>query len=91
MNVTKTGSHADHLLRQTRVHHIQLSSMADAKANILLTTSLLVITLSVRYLDDPHLMWPTINMLCFSLLTMFLATYVVMPHLPYFFIIRWCS
>ncbi|MFT5283994.1 MAG: hypothetical protein ACI8TQ_000145 [Planctomycetota bacterium] len=86
MDISKPGSHADHLLRQTRMHHIQLSSMADFKANILLTTSLIVITMSVKYLDDAILKWPTVNMLCFCLLTMLLATYVVMPHLP--FIVR---
>jgi len=82
MKIEHPGSHAEHLLRQTRMHHIQLSSMADAKANILLTTSLVVVTLSVRYVSDPLLKWPTLSLIAFCLLTVALATYVVMPHLP---------
>ena len=82
MKISTPGSHADHMLRQTRMHHVQLSSMADAKANILLTTSLLIIPLLVQYLDDELLRWPTVNMLAFCLLTALLAAYVVMPHVP---------
>jgi len=82
MKISTPGSHADHMLRQTRMHHVQLSSMADAKANILLTTSLLIIPLLIRYLDDELLRWPTVNMLAFCLLTALLAAYVVMPHVP---------
>ena len=69
MEIKQRGSHLDHLLRQTRMHHTQLSSMADMKANILLTMASVVITLSVR----------------FCLMTIGLATYVVMPKIPFSF------
>jgi hypothetical protein len=47
MKIQQPGAHYDHMLRQTRIHHVQLSSMADIKANMLLTMSSLVVTLCV--------------------------------------------
>jgi hypothetical protein len=46
MEIKQGGSHLDHLVRQTRMHHTQLSSMADMKANMLLTITSVVITLA---------------------------------------------
>ncbi len=83
MKVKQPASHFDHLLRQTRMHHMQLSSMADVKANILLTMASVVITLSLRYISDPQLRWTSIVLMTFCLATIVLATYAVMPHLPF--------
>lgn len=84
MEIKQRGSHIDHLLRQTRVHHAQLSSMADMKANMLLTITSVVITLSVRYITEPHLKWAIVVLIAFSLMTIGLATYAVMPKIPFF-------
>jgi len=73
------GGHIDQLLRQTRAHHVQLSTMADFKANILMTMSSVVLTLSVRYLSDPLLRLPAILLMIACLLTLALAVYAVMP------------
>jgi len=78
----KAEGHLDHLIRQTRMHHMQLSAMADVKANILLTMSSVVLTLSVTNIADPVLKWPTLILISFCLLTIALATYAVMPKLP---------
>ena len=83
MKVEEAGSHLDHLLRQTRMHHMELSSMADVKANILLTMSSVVMTLSLRYINDPELKVATLILMVFCLTTIVLATYAVMPHLPF--------
>ena len=83
MEIKQRGSHLDHLLRQTRMHHTQLSSMADMKANILLTMASVVITLSVRYIAEPDLKWATTVLIVFCLMTIGLATYVVMPKIPF--------
>jgi hypothetical protein len=82
MEITKPGSHLDYMMQQTRNHHAQLSSMADMKANILLTLSAVVITLSVRHLTEPHLRWAALILIVFCLLTILLAAYAVMPKLP---------
>jgi Family of unknown function (DUF5706) len=80
--VKQHGSHADHLMRATQFHHVQLSSMADVKANMLLTMSSVVLTLCLpQVLKNDHL-WPLYILICFCLLTICLATYAVMPKLP---------
>ncbi len=83
MEIKQRGSHLDHLVRQTRMHHAQLSSMADMKANMLLTMASVVLTLSVRYITEPHLKSATIILIVFCLLTIGLATYAVMPKIPF--------
>ena len=80
--IEKTGSYLDHLMRATQFHHVQLSSMADVKANMLLTMSSVVLTLCLpQLLKNSHL-WPLYILIGFCLLTICLATYAVMPKLP---------
>lgn len=74
-----SGHYVDEMLRVTRQHHIQLSSMADVKANIMLTLASLVLTFSIRYLSDPVLRWPVLTLTFFCLVTIFMAAYAVMP------------
>jgi len=83
MEIKQRGSHLDHLVRQTRMHHTQLSSMADMKANMLLTLASVVITLSVRYITEPPFKWAISVLILFCLMTVGLATYAVMPKLPF--------
>jgi len=58
--------------------------MADMKANMLLTITSVVITLSVRYITEPHLKWAIVVLIAFCLMTIGLATYAVMPKIPFF-------
>ena len=82
MKIEKHGSHLDHLMRATQFHHVQLSSMADVKANMLLTMSSVVLTLCLpQVLKNSHL-WPLYILISFCLLTICLAAYAVMPKLP---------
>jgi hypothetical protein len=82
MNIPQPGSHLDHLIRQTRWHHAQLSSMADVKANMMLTISSVVLTLSVRYLTEPLFRPAAIVLIFFCLLTVIMAAYAAMPKTP---------
>ncbi|MFQ5822849.1 MAG: Pycsar system effector family protein [bacterium] len=82
MEIAQPGLHLDHMLRQTRMHHVQLSSMADVKANMLLTMATVVITLSAPHIMKPHLKWAVLVLIAFCLLTIVLATYAAMPKLP---------
>lgn len=82
MNVPQPGSHLDHLIRQTRWHHAQLSSMADVKANMMLTISSVVLTLSVRYLTEPLFRPAAIVLIIFCLVTVIMAAYAAMPKTP---------
>jgi Family of unknown function (DUF5706) len=84
MQVSRPGSEVVYLLAQTRVHHMQLSSMADLKANMLLTMSSIVVTLSApRVMLNGNLQWPLVMLIVFSLITILLAAYSVMPKLPF--------
>ncbi len=83
MKIDRPGQHLDHMLRGTRWHHAQLSTMADMKANMLLTMSAVIITLAT-----PHVFqagegapWPFLVLIIFSLVTACLAAYAVMPKL----------
>ena len=84
MKINQANSSLDHLMRQTRMHHAQLSIMADNKANMLLTISSVVISLSL-----PHMFvagpigWALLVLVFFSLITVALAVYAVMPKIPF--------
>ena len=80
--IEKSGSYADHLMRATQFHLVQLSSMADMKANMLLTMSSVVISITLPQLFKNEHLWPLVILIAFCLLTICLATYAVMPKLP---------
>ena len=48
-------STVDHLIRLVQQHHVQLSAMADTKANIIITVSSIVLTLVLGRVTDPDL------------------------------------
>lgn len=77
----KPSQQLDGLFRQTRLHHTQLSAMADVKASMLLTLSSLIITFSIGYLIDPILRWAVVVLIFFCILTILTAAYAVMPKL----------
>ncbi|HWN94256.1 MAG TPA: Pycsar system effector family protein [Methylomirabilota bacterium] len=79
MKILQPGAHLDHMLRQTRIHHVQLSSMADIKANMLLTLAAVVITIAGPHAMKPALRWPALVLIIFCLATVVLAIYAVMP------------
>ncbi|NOZ07378.1 MAG: hypothetical protein GXO91_00690 [FCB group bacterium] len=80
MKIKQSGNHLDQMMRQSRAHHVQLSEMADRKANMLLTIASVVITLSVPRLVEPQFMLPAVLLIGFCLLTIVLTTYAVMPR-----------
>ena len=79
MEVTQPGAHIDHMLRQTRMHNMQLSTMADMKANLLLTISSLVLGLSLTHLRNSIENFAFIILCASSLGTISLAIYATMP------------
>ena len=81
MQIKQPSNHVDQLIRQTRAHHVQLSSMADMKANMLLTLSSLMIPLCIRFLENPHFRLEGITMIGFCALTVALSAYSSMPKI----------
>ena len=80
MTIHQPGAHLDHMLRQTRIHHVQLSTMADIKANMLLTVASLVATFATPNLMNATLRGPVLVLMGSCLLTIVLAIYAVMPR-----------
>ena len=54
MDIRQPGGHLDQMMRQTRAHHVQLSLMADRKANMMMTVASLLVPLSLRYIQSPE-------------------------------------
>jgi hypothetical protein len=83
MKINQAGAHLDHFMRQTRIHHVQLSMMADVKANSLMTMAAVMMTLSAPYLVNAHFQSAVVVLISFSLLTILLASLAVMPRTPF--------
>lgn len=69
----------DNLLRTAQQHHVALSSMADTKANIIITVSSIVLTLSMGHLSDPDLRVSVLVLSAFTLMALLLAILAVLP------------
>jgi hypothetical protein len=69
----------DNLLRTTQQHHVVLSSMADTKANIIITVSSIVLTLALGRVGDPTLRLPVLTLTAFTLVALLLAILAVLP------------
>ncbi len=69
----------DAILRTAQQHHVQLSVMADVKANIIITVSSIVMTVTIGRLNDPGLRVSAIILLVFTMLALLLAILAVLP------------
>jgi hypothetical protein len=70
---------SDNMLRTMQQHHVQLSVMADNKANILITVSSIVLTMVLANLKDPDLRAAMITLAGFVLIALLLAIIAVLP------------
>ena len=69
----------DVLLRTTQQHHVQLSVMADTKANILITVSSIILTLILGKMSDPNLRAAMSTLAGFIFIALLLAVISVLP------------
>ena len=69
----------DVILRTAQQHHVALSTMADTKANIIITVSSIVLTLSMGKVEQPDLRLSVIVLTVFTLLALLLAILAVLP------------
>lgn len=69
----------DALLRTAQQHHVVLSSMADTKANIIITVSSIVLTLSLGRIGDAELRPAVQTLAIFTLISLFFAILAVLP------------
>ena len=70
---------SDNILGMAQQHHVALSSMADTKANIIITVSSIVLTLSLGRASDPALRVAVLILSVFTLLALLLAILAVLP------------
>jgi hypothetical protein len=70
---------SDNMLRTAQQHHVALSTMADTKANIIITVSSIVLTLSMGRVDQPEIRSGVLTLTVFTLLALLLAILAVLP------------
>ncbi len=69
----------DVLLRTMQQHHVQLSVMADTKANILITVSSIILTMVLGNFDKPALLPAMMTLAAFTFTALLLAVIAVLP------------
>ena len=79
MESKKSQSGWMYMLRTTQQHHVQLSHIADQKANILLACNSIILSLSLARMDFLRGYWCTYTMLTACLVSMLRALFVVAP------------
>lgn len=80
MHINEPRQQLDHMLRETRIHLISFSQMADTKANILLSISSVLLSLSLTKVAEPRFSGALIVLDGFLLTTIFLALMTVIPR-----------
>jgi hypothetical protein len=69
----------DAILRTAQQHHVVLSSMADTKANIIITVSSVVLTVALGRIADASMRPAVITLAIFTLISLFFAILAVLP------------
>lgn len=70
---------ADNLMRTAQQHHVALSGMADTKANIIITVSSIVLTLSIGRMGEATMRASVFTLTGFTLAALLLAILAVLP------------
>lgn len=84
MHINEPRQQLDHMLRETRIHLIMFSQMADTKANILLSISSVLLSISLAKVADPRFTASIVILVGFLLITIFLALMTVIPKVQGF-------
>jgi len=79
MQISEPRNQLDHMLRETRIHLISFSQMADTKANILLSISSVMLSISLTRVSDTRFTEALIVLVAFLLVAIFLALMTVIP------------
>jgi hypothetical protein len=80
MHIQQPRAQLDHMFRQTRMNLVAYSQMADTKANILLSISSVLLSISLTKVADPRFTTSIIALVGFLLVTIFLALMTVIPR-----------
>jgi hypothetical protein len=81
MHIQEPRSQIDYMLRETRNQLVNFSQMADIKANILLSISSVLTTITIAKLTDPTWTLPVVILVVFMLGAIFCALLAVIPSM----------
>ncbi len=81
MHIQEPRSQIDYMLRETRNQLVNFSQMADIKANILLSISSVLTTITIAKLTDPTWSLPAVILVVFMLCAIFYALLAVIPSM----------
>jgi len=84
MHIIEPRQQLDHMLRQTRNNLVSFSQMADTKAQILLSISSVLLSLSLTQIHEPRLTLSIAGLDIFLLLTIYLALMTVIGKVSVF-------
>jgi len=76
-------SAVDHVLRNVHQQLVALSSQADLKANIMITVTAILLSLSLTHLDEGRLRSSAITFAGFLLVALIFALLSVLPKFPF--------
>lgn len=79
-NIKQSGA-ADYMLRTTQQHHVQLSLMADQKANIMIAATSILLTFSFANFKQQNLFWGFLALFVFSFGALIFAILALIPRL----------
>jgi hypothetical protein len=81
VSTSEHNSAIDYMLRTTQQHHVQLSLMADQKANIMIASTSILLTFSFANFKQQNLFWGFLVLFAFAFASLVLAILAVMPRL----------
>src|SRR4030095_389468 len=84
MHIKDPRQQLDHMLRQTRNNLVSFSQMADTKAQILLSLSSVLLSLSLTQIHEPRLTLSITGLDIFLLITIYLALMTVVGKVSVF-------
>ena len=84
MHIHEPRQQLDHMLRQTRHNLVAFSQMADTKAQILLSLSSVLLSLSLTQIHEPRLTLSLAGLDFFLLITIYLALMTVIGKVSVF-------
>ncbi len=79
-DVKQSGA-VDYMLRTTQQHHVQLSVMADQKANIMIASTSILLTFSFANFKQQNLFWGFLALFVFSFVALVMAVLAVLPRI----------
>lgn len=73
----------DNILRVNHGNQMRLGLMADAKANIMITVSSIVFSITIANLDNEVMKWPLLTFACGNFFTLLFAIFAIIPKTDY--------